>query len=335
MALTKISHLSNTQKVAILMVGLGDEIAADILKQMSEFEVRKVVSAMQHLGRVDKETVDQVFTEFHELLKKRNDFIQGGSQATRNILRHAYKGQANHDLEQAIIESEKARLHSLQFYDPTTLATVIQNEHPQTIAIILAHLSPKDSGETLKLLPESLHLEILNRIAKLDAISQEMVEEIDDFLRQEAHSMGSWYKKKLGGVHHVASILNSIDKSTEEKILEHLETRDPDLTEEIREQMFVFEDLTGLDNRSIQELLKSVSMDIWRVALRNASESINSLVYSNMSSRAAALLKEDILQSPPVKIDEIEKAQTKIIDVARQLEDEGKIVLKQKDVRYV
>ncbi len=191
----------------------------------------------------------------------------------------------------------------------------------------MAHLDPKKCGETLKLLPEALHTEIILRVANLDAVAPEIIDEIDDVLRNEIQAMGSISTQKIGGVEPIAEMLNLIDKATEEQILDNLEERDPDLAEQIRQLMFVFDDLVKIDDRGIQELIKNVNNDKWKVALKTASESVRDLIFKNMSDRAATMLREDMEAMAAVKLSDVENTQFEVVQIARKLEEEGKIII--------
>jgi flagellar motor switch protein FliG len=325
---------TGAQKAAILMLSFGEDIAAEIFKHMSEFEVKRIGSAMSRLGRMDQEIIDNVILEFYEILQQNRKFFYGGSEFTKSVLGSAFKGGE----AEALIDSlslDAANLDSLELIDPRTLSNFIRNEHPQTIALILAHLDAKKCGETMKLLPEALHTEILLRIANLDAVAPEIIDEIDDVLRDEIQAMGSISSTKIGGVEPIAEMLNLMDKATEEQILDNLEERDPDLAEQIRNLMFVFDDLVKLDDRSMQEVIKNVKNEKWKVALKAASEGVRELVFKNMSTRAAEMLREDMEASGAVKLSEVEQIQMEVIQIARKLEEEGKIVIASGDSQYV
>jgi len=244
-------------------------------------------------------------------------------------------GRLEHEIIDSLALGSSANLDSLELIDSKTLANFVRNEHPQTIALILAHLDPKKMGEVLKQIPEALHTEVLLRVANLEAVAPEIIDEIDDVLRNEIQALGSISSAKIGGVEPLAEMLNLIDKATEEQILDNLEERDPDLAEEIRQLMFVFDDLVKIDERGIQELVKNVSNDKWKVALKTASESVSSLIFKNMSERAAQMLKEDMEAMSAVKLTDVEEAQFAIVQVARKLEEEGKIIIATGDSTYV
>lgn len=327
-------NYSGTQKAAILLLSFGEEVSAEIFKNLNEFEIKRIGTAMSRIGRLEETVVDEVIQEFYLILQQNKQFFYGGSDFTKKVIGNAFKGgEAAGLLDQLSLSS--ANLDSLELIDPRTLAGFIRNEHPQTIALILAHLEPQKFGETLKLLPEALHTEVLLRVANLDAVAPELIDEIEDVLRQEVQAMGSISTDKLGGVEAIADMLNLIDKATEEEMLDNLEERDPDLAEEIRQLMFVFDDLVKLDDRSIQELVKAVSQDKWKIALKTSSEGVRDLVFKNMSARAAEMLKEDMEAMGAVKLSDVESVQFEILTVTRKLEEEGKIIINTGDTAYV
>jgi flagellar motor switch protein FliG len=308
------NKFTGAQKAAILMLSFGEEISAEIFKNMNEFEIKRIGSAMSRL---------------YAILQQNKKFFYGGSDFTKKVVGNAFKSGDADEIIESLALGSSANLDSLELIDPRTLATFIRNEHPQTIALILAHLDPKKCGETLKLMPEGIHTEILLRIANLDAVAPEIIDEIDDVLRTEIQAMGSISHQKIGGVEPIAEMLNLIDKATEEQILDNIEERDPELAEQIRQLMFVFDDLAKIDDRGIQEIVKAVSNDKWKIALKTASESVKDLVFRNMSERAATMLREDMEAMSAVKLADVEAAQFEVVQIARKLEEEGKIVIAQ------
>lgn len=327
-------NFSGSQKAAILLLSFGEEISSDIFKHLNEFEIKRIGSAMSRLGRLEEEIVEEIINEFYAILQQNKQFFYGGGDYTKKIIGAAFKGgEAEEIMDQLSLSS--ANLDSLELIDARTLAGFIRNEHPQTISLILAHLDPTKMGETLKLLPEALHTEILLRIANLDSVAPELIDEIEDVLRQEVQAMGSISTDKLGGVTSIADMLNLIDKSTEEEMLDNLEERDPDLAEEIRQLMFVFDDLVKLDDRSIQELIKNVSNEKWKIALKTSSEAVRDLVFKNMSTRAADMLREDMEAMSAVKLSDVETQQFEILQITRKLEEEGKVIIAGGESTYV
>lgn len=318
---------SGAQKAAILLLSFGEEISAEIFKNMTEFEIKRIGAAMSRLGRLENDVVEQVMGEFYGVLQQNKKFFYGGNDFTKKVIGNAFKGNDGEELINQLSLGSSSNLDALELIDARTLSNFIRNEHPQTIALILAHLDPKKCGDTIKLLPESIRTEILIRIANLDAVAPEIIDEIDDVLRAEIQSMGSISTQKIGGVEPIAEMLNLIDGSTEEQILDGLEERDPELAEKIRQLMFTFDDLVKIDDRGIQEIVKAVQQDKWKIALKTASESVRELVFKNMSERAANMLREDMEAMPAVKLSDVETVQYEIVQVARKLEEEGKIVI--------
>ena len=321
------NKFSGAQKAAILMLSFGEDISAEIFKNMTEFEIKRIGTAMSRLGRLDQEIVDEIMLEFYEILQQNKKFFYGGNDFTKKVIGSAFKGGEADDIIEQLSLGSNANLDSLELIDPRTLANFIRNEHPQTMALILAHLDSKKCGDALKLMPDGLHTEILIRMANLDAVQPEIIDEIDDVLRQEVQAMGSVSTQKIGGVEPIAEMLNLMDKATEEQILDNLEERDPDLAEQIRQLMFVFDDIVKIDDRGIQEIIKNVNNEKWKIALRTAAEAVKELVFKNMSERAAQMLREDMEAMSAVKLSDIENIQMEIIGITRKLESEGKIII--------
>lgn len=315
------------QKAAILLLAFGEEISSEIFKQMTEFEIKRIGSAMSRLGRVDGEVIDEIMEEFYLILQSNKRYFLGGNEFTKKLIESAFKDdQANSIIEDLALEST-ATLESLELIDPKTLANFLRAEHPQTIALILAHLEPKKFGETLKMLPDSLHTELILRIASLESVSPEIIDEIDEVLRNEIQRMGNVTQQQIGGVEPIVEMLNLMDKATEENILDRLEERDPDLAEQIRKLMFVFDDLVKIDDRGIQAILRDVKPDTLKLALKTASEGVKDLIFRNMSQRAAENMRDEMSNAAPAKLTDVEQAQFAIVQIARRLNEEGKIVI--------
>lgn len=321
------TKFSGPQKAAILLLAFGEEISAEIFKQMTEFEIKRIGSAMSRLGRIDSEIIDEVMEEFYVVLQSNKKFFFGGNEFTKRLIESAFKDSEAKEMVDELSLESAATLESLELIDPKTLANFLRSEHPQTIALILAHLEPKKFGETLKLLPESLHTELILRIANLEAVSPDIIDEIDDVLRNEIQRMGNVTSQQIGGIEPVVEMLNLMDKATEENILDRLEERDPDLSEQIRKLMFVFDDLVKIDDRGVQVILREVKPDQLKLALKTSSEAVRELIFRNMSQRAAETLREEMENAAPAKLSDVEAAQFQIVQVARRLNEEGKIVI--------
>lgn len=321
-------RLSGVTKSAILLAAMGDQFTAEMFKQLDDEEIRLVGTAMARMDQVDGKTVDGVLREFLDTLRGEGGPLIGGDKTARRALAMAMGDEAARAL---LEELEKAKepipFERIKHVDSKTLASFIKSEHPQTIAVILAHLSQTKSAEVLKEFPENLQYEVVLRIANLDVIPPGIVEEIDTVLQREILSTEGLEAKQLGGIEAVAEMMNNVDKATEEHIFGRLEEDDPEMAEKIRQLMFVFEDLIMVDDRGIRGLLKEVRNEDLTLALKTASDDLKNKILSNVSERAAAMIAEDLEVMGPVRLSEVEAAQQKVIQVARRLEKEGKIII--------
>ena len=277
---------------------------------------------------VKKEVLTEVMQEFGQMFTTQDAIFTTGDDFFHSLLPNVL----NKDEAEAVIskiekEKEEIPFKNVQEVDPKVLAGFIRTEHPQTIAIILAHLGSERAGQTLALLSEALQFEVLNRIAHLETVPPDLLREVDAVLQEELLSVEKGGNQVLGGVHVAAEILNNCDKRTEEKILQALEDFDEELAEKVRKLMFVFEDLAGVPDTGIRELLKEVKSEDLTLALKTASEELKRKVLNNLSKRAAQILEEDMSVMGPVRLSEVESAQQNIINAARRLEKEGKIFL--------
>ena len=329
-------NLSSLEKVAVLLLGLGDEVAVEIFKHLTELEIKRIASMMQRIGRIDAKLVDQVFAEFHSVVQQNRRIFEAGQDFVQKVMHKAFPGEKADELARDLAGTSSSLERVLEGYDAKTLAETIRGEHPQTIAVILAHIDGKKCGETLKMLPSSLHVEILRRIAMLETVAPETLEEISDFLKERKQKIASWGGSlRLGGVDKVAAILNAMNKESEQTLLNGLAERDAGLSQKIREKMFVFEDLIHIEDRGIQELLKIVPADVWKLALRQAPAEVSAQIFRNMSQRAAKMLKEDMLAMTKVKVSDVESARAQILGMAQRLEKEGKLSLERTKAQYV
>ena len=323
-----LDKFSGVQKAAILMVALGEQFTADMFKRMDQDEIRRVGMAMSNVDSVNPEVVEELLKEFLGKLKSELGPMIGGDATARKALQMALGDEGAKALMAELDRAkEPTPFERIKMVDSKTLAGFIRSEHPQTIAVILAHLPKSKAAEVVRQFPESLQYEVVIRLSTLDTIPPGVVEEIDTVLQREVLSTESLDAKQLGGVEAVAEILNSCDKTTEEHIFSRLEEDDPELAEQIRQLMFVFEDLMSVDDRGIRTLLKEVRNEDLTLALKTASETLKSKILTNVSERAAAMIQEDLEVMGPVRVSEVEQAQQKIITVARRLEKEGKLVI--------
>ena len=320
--------LTGLQKAAIVLATMGEQFTADMFKQLSEEEIRKVGVAMSNLEKVDASIGESLLKEFMEKLQSEIGPLVAGDMTARRALALALGEEAASSMLEEIEKAkEPVPFERIKQVDSKTLAGFIKSEHPQTIAVIMAHLPQAKAAEVLREFPENLQYDVVLRISNLDVIPPGIIEEIDAVLQREILSTAGMEAQQLGGVEQVAELLNNADKATEEHIFSRLEEEDPELAEQIRQLMFVFEDLVNVDDRGIRALLKEVRNEDLTVALKTASEALKAKILGNVSERAAAMIEEDLEVMGPVRLSEVEQAQQKIIQIARRLEREGKIVI--------
>lgn len=334
MRLQKIDDISfetlrGFEKAAILINYLGPDAAKILFKHTDDGDIRKLLSAMQKFRIVPVEVTKKVLEEFYEMISESTEYIFSDRATSKETVVDAVgEERARGILGHLNVNSPSARnLESLEMVDAKSLSNFLINEHPQTISVILAHLEPEKKGEVLKRLPEALQAEVVLRLSSLDHVAPELIAEVDGVLKRELSSIGTVEQASLGGVQPVAEMLNVMDKNTETSIMSRIEEKDPILAEEIRKLMFVFEDIVKIDDKGIQTLLKEVPNDKLLLALKTANEEIREKIFKNISQRAANLLKEDLASLGPSRLSDVEAAQVEIVNIARRLEQEGKILI--------
>jgi flagellar motor switch protein FliG len=321
--------LRGFDKAAILINYLGRDAVKVLLKRMDDSDIRKLISQMSKLRVVPVHVTKRVLEEYYEMISETDDYIFSEEISNKDTIVDALgEERARGILGGLNISNGGGRsLESLEMVDAKSLATFLVNEHPQTVAVILAHLEPEKKGEVLKRLPETLQAEVVLRMANLDHVDPELVAEIDRVLKNQLSNTATVEQASLGGVQPVAEMLNVMDKNTETAIMSRLEEKDPLLAEEIRKLMFVFDDIEKIDDRGIQALLKEVPNDKLLLALKTANEGIRTKVFKNISQRAAEMLREDLNNMGPSRLSDVEGAQQEIVNAARRLESEGKILI--------
>ena len=319
-------QLSGSHKAAILLMAFGEDISTEVFKNLNEFEIKRISTAMSNIGRVDSDQVDYLIEEFYEILQENRKFFLGDADYTQKVINHALKGNEAKEIIQQLSLSSRG-LSSLDVIDLRGLVSYISDEHPQTIAMILSHLKPDKFMAVLKMLSKPLRIEIIERVAKIEPISPEFIDEVESALRLEISASSAIGQEKVGGIEVLADMINMIDSGSEEVIFEELDDKHPELSEEIKELMFVFEDIAAFDMPNMQEVIKAVPGDKWRYALKSASQELQDSVFSNMSVRAADMLKDDISNLGAIKLTEVEKAQGDILMIVKGLQNEGKISL--------
>lgn len=322
-------QLRGVDKAAILVNYLGRDAIKVLFQKMEDGDIRKLLHLMSKFKIVPVNITKRVLEEYYELISESEEFIFSEQMGSKeNMVDALGEERARGILGGLNINSGSGRtLESLEMVDAKSLSTFLVNEHPQTVAVILAHLEPEKKGEVLRRLPESLQAEVVLRMANLDNVDPELISEIDKVLKIQLSNSHTIEQASLGGVQPVAEMLNVMDKNTEQSIMSRLEEKDPLLAEEIRKLMFVFEDIAKIDDRGIQILLKEVPNDKLLLALKTSNEDIRNKIFKNISARAAEMLREDLSNMGPARLSDVESAQQEIVNAARRLEAEGKILI--------
>lgn len=320
--------ISGKKKAAVLLLALGPDLSAKVFKHLDEEQIEELTLEIANMRKVGSDIKDDVLQEFHQLLQAKDYINRGGIEYAREVLNKAVgEEKANGILERLTATLQVRPFDAIRKTDPSQLMNFIQGEHPQTIAMIMAYLQPDHASQIISSLPENIQADVTRRIALMDRTSPDIIKEVETILEQKLSSVVSNEYATTGGIESVVNILNSVDRGTEKNILDELEDEDPDLATEIKQRMFVFEDITLLDNRAVQLVLRQVDTHDIALALKTASDDVEDIIFSNMSSRQAEMLKEDIEYMGPVRLREVEEAQQRIVSVIRQLEDSGEIVV--------
>ncbi|HYB20759.1 MAG TPA: flagellar motor switch protein FliG [Thermodesulfobacteriota bacterium] len=324
-------RITGPQKAAILLFSLGEDLAAEIVKNLDEQELKKLGGSMARVFSLTPESIDSVFSEFQKRASTQEPVPLNPnerSQFLRNVFSKALRGEGSKALLAEIQQTGKWELFpKVRKLDAKTLANFIKNEHPQIIAVVLAHLDPGHTAAILEEFQPTLQTEVLYRIAMLENVPPGVLEEIEKTLQDEISMLENSEGKSVGGIRSAAEILNQMKSSTETQLLQAMEEQQQGLADEIRRWMFVFEDLIQVDDRSIMAILKEVETDVLKTALRTTSDELKEKIFKNMSERAATMMKEDLEVMGPVRLRDVEAAQQTIIKVGKKLESEGKAVL--------
>lgn len=326
-----VGKLTGPKKAAILMLALGEENAGEVLKNLEDREIQQVGYYMARFTDVSPDELDSVLEEFYRkaAMQDQGVTINASGDFVKNALTTALGDEKAKNLVDNLHSSQdEGSLDSLKWLEPKMVASHIINEHPQTIALILAHLDDSEQmSQVLKELPENLQADITYRMAILESIPPGVIKEIEEVLAKELKASGASAAAKVGGVESVAEMLNTMDKSTESRILAAIEESNPDLAEQIRELMFTFEDLVLVDPNGMQAILKEIPQNELVMALKTASDAVKEHIFSNMSERASDMVRDDLDALGPVRVADVDAAQQKIVKIARKLEEEGKIII--------
>jgi flagellar motor switch protein FliG len=323
------SHtLTGKQKAAILLISLGPEVSASVYKHLSEEEIEKLTLEISGVRKVEANKKDEIIEEFHDIAMAQDFISQGGIAYAKQVLEKALGEEKATSIIQRLTSSLQVRPFDFaRKADPGQILNFIQNEHPQTIALVLSYLEPVQSGQILSELPQELQADVARRIAVMDRTSPEIINEIEQILERKLSSTVTQDYTQTGGIEAVVEVLNGVDRSTEKTILDSLEIQDPELAEEIKKRMFIFEDIVTLDNRAIQRVIRDVENDDLMLSLKVASEEVREIVFKNMSKRMVDTFKEEMEYMGPVRLRDVEEAQSRIVGVIRRLEEAGEIVI--------
>ncbi len=320
--------LTPKEKAAVLMITMGKDQAAKVYKFLSEEEIEQLTLSITSMRRVDPELKETVIDEFMQMCIARKYISEGGIDLAREILNKAFGESKTNDLIGKLSSSLRVKpFDFIRKADSTQVLNFIQNEHPQTIALILSYVEPKHAAQILAALPLEKQTSVIARIANMGITSPEYIKETERVLEKKLSTLSFADQTITGGIDSLVTILNSVDRGTERHLLEALEETDAELVEEIRKRMFIFEDIVKLSNQAVQRVLKEIDNRDLAVALKGATNEVAKIIYDNISKRLQEMLKEDIEYMGPVRVRDVEEAQQKIVNVIRQLDDSGEIII--------
>ncbi|HWQ61012.1 MAG TPA: flagellar motor switch protein FliG [Negativicutes bacterium] len=322
------SDMNGKQKAAVLLISLGPDVAAQVFKHLKEDEIEKLTLEIANQRKVTQESKDKVLVEFHQMALAKEYISSGGIDYAREIIEKALGQEKAMMIINRLTSSLQIRPFDFaRKTDPAQLLNFIQNEHPQTIALIMAYLQPEQAGTILSALPPDRQVDVAKRIAMMDRTSPDVIKDVERILERKLSSLVTQDFTAAGGVDAIVEVLNRVDRTTERTIIENLEIQNPELAEEIKKRMFVFEDIVLLDDRSLQLVLREIDSKDLALALKASSSEVADKVYRNMSKRAAEMLREEIQYMGPVRIRDVEEAQQKVVNVIRRLEESGEIIV--------
>jgi len=322
------SESQGVQKAAILLISLGPEKSAQIFKHLKEDEIEELTLEIANTRSVSPQAKEEVLNEFYEICLAQQYIAEGGIGYAKELLEKALGAEKAQDVIGRLTASLQVRpFEFIRKTDASQLLNFIQDEHPQTIALILAYLPSIQASQIVSALPLEKQADVAKRIAQMDRTSPDIIKEVEKILERKLASLVNQDYTIVGGVDAIVEILNSVDRGTEKHIMENLEIEEPELAEEIKRKMFVFEDILSLDDKTIQRVLRDVDNNDLGVALKAATEEVQNVIFNNLSKRLAAMIKEDMEFMGPVRMKDVEEAQQKIVNIIRKLEDSGEIII--------
>ena len=325
---TNTQDYTGIQKAAILLIALGPERSADIFKHLKEDEIEELTLEIANTRSVSPQIKEDVLNEFYQICLAQQYIAEGGIGYAKELLDKALGEEKAQEVITKLTASLQVRpFEFVRKTDPSQLLNFIQDEHPQTIAMILSYLTSAQAALVIGALPPEKQADVAKRIAMMDRTSPDVIKEVERVLEKKLSSLVNQDYTIVGGVDAIVNILNTVDRTTEKHIMESLEIEEPELADEIRKKMFVFEDILLLDDRAIQRVLRDVDNADLGVALKAANEEVQNVIFKNLSKRLAAMIKEDMEFMGPVRMKDVEEAQQKVVSVIRKLEDSGEIVI--------
>lgn len=320
--------ITGLQKAAVLLIALGPERSAGIFKHLKEEEIEELTLEIANTRSITPQIKEGVINEFYEVCLAQQYIAEGGISYAKELLEKALGSEKAMDVIGKLTASLQVKpFEFVRKTDASQLLNFIQDEHPQTIALILSYLAPGQAATLISALPPEKQADVAKRIAVMDRTSPEIIKEVERVLESKLASLVNQDYTIIGGVDAVVEILNAVDRGTEKHIMESLEIEEPELADEIRKKMFVFEDILLLDDRAIQRVLRDVANDDLTIALKSTNEQVQSAIFNNMSKRLAVMIKEDMEFMGPVRMKDVEEAQQKIVNIIRKLEDAGEIII--------
>ncbi|MEN8699458.1 flagellar motor switch protein FliG [Bacillus infantis] len=321
-------ELTGKQKAAILLISLGPDVAASVYKHLSEEEVEKLTLEISGVRTVESQSKESILEEFHNIALAQDYISQGGIGYAKTVLEKALGQEQASVIINRLTSSLQVRPFDFaRKADPSQILNFIQNEHPQTISLILSYLDSAQAGQILSELPQEMQADIARRIAVMDSTSPEIINEVEQILERKLSATVTQDYTQTGGIEAVVDVLNGVDRATERTILDALEIQDPELAEEIKKRMFVFEDIVTLDSRAIQRVIRDCESEDLMLALKVSSDDVKDIVFKNMSTRMVETFKEEMEFMGPVRLRDVEEAQSRIVAIIRRLEETGEIVV--------
>ncbi|MDF2473325.1 MAG: fliG [Lachnospiraceae bacterium] len=324
----KNSEMTGIQKAAVLLIALGPEKSSNIFKHLKEDEIEMLTLEIANTRSVSPSMKEQILNEFYEICLAQQYIAEGGIAYAKELLEKALGQDKARDVIGKLTASLQVRpFEFVRKTDASQMLNFIQDEHPQTIALILSYLSSNQASAIISALPPDKQADVAKRIAQMDRTSPDVIKEVERVLERKLASLVNQDYTIVGGVDSIVAILNTVDRGTEKHIMETLEIEEPELADEIRRKMFVFEDILSLDDKSIQRVLREIDNNELAVALKGSTEEVQTVIFNNLSKRLVVMIKEDMEFMGPVRLKDVEEAQQKIVNIIRKLEDSAEIII--------